>query len=452
MRAAILALLLTAVTTLLPAATTNNDDSCDIGVYPAATLLLPYFEVDINAAPGAGTDTLFTVINTSQQPQIARATIWTDLGFPVLTFTIFLTGYDQQAISLRDVLLAGVIAPRDPALVSGGTSSTTPPGPYSSASNPRLTLTNCDHLPGFIPAPFRAAVATALTTGIYNAAGFSFGCGTTQVGQSAAHHPSPTTAVGYITIDVVSDCTVNIPTMAGYYDQDLLYDNVLSGDYQMLDPISQHANGGPLVHIRAVPEGGAAGVVEATPFAHTFYQKLNNGRTFDRRQPLPATFAAHYLESSGVGTRLTVWRQPLTSGAAACGDYLGNSSMGLATIVRFDEHENANILANSPLADPPQLFTVFLPPSSRRPTTGIDFPPLLSVSGDTGGWLYLDLRSQQAQQQNWATYTIAVDHSFYSVEATALSLGNGCTPAGAIDRINGDFPSPAIGPAPNVNP
>jgi hypothetical protein len=26
--------------------TTNNDDSCDIGVAPAATLLLPYFEVD----------------------------------------------------------------------------------------------------------------------------------------------------------------------------------------------------------------------------------------------------------------------------------------------------------------------------------------------------------------------------------------------------------------------
>ena len=27
--------------------TTDNDDSCDIGVAPAATLLLPYFEVDL---------------------------------------------------------------------------------------------------------------------------------------------------------------------------------------------------------------------------------------------------------------------------------------------------------------------------------------------------------------------------------------------------------------------
>ena len=34
--------------------TTNNDDSCDISVMPAATLLLPYFAVDINATAGTG--------------------------------------------------------------------------------------------------------------------------------------------------------------------------------------------------------------------------------------------------------------------------------------------------------------------------------------------------------------------------------------------------------------
>ena len=34
--------------------TTNNSDSCDIGVTPAATLLLPYFEVDTAAAAGTG--------------------------------------------------------------------------------------------------------------------------------------------------------------------------------------------------------------------------------------------------------------------------------------------------------------------------------------------------------------------------------------------------------------
>src|SRR5688572_33507931 len=58
-------------------ATTNNDDSCDIGVTPAATLLLPYFEVDLDAANGSGETTLFTITNTSNLDQIAHVTLWT---------------------------------------------------------------------------------------------------------------------------------------------------------------------------------------------------------------------------------------------------------------------------------------------------------------------------------------------------------------------------------------
>src|SRR5437016_3891160 len=61
--------------------TTNNDDSCDIGVAPAATLLLPYFEVDL---VNRTTTTLFTITNVSRLPQIAHVTIWTDRSFPVL--------------------------------------------------------------------------------------------------------------------------------------------------------------------------------------------------------------------------------------------------------------------------------------------------------------------------------------------------------------------------------
>src|SRR5688572_14487267 len=74
--------------------TTNNDDSCDIGVYPAATLLLPIFDVDLAAAAGAGETTLFTITNVSSAPQIAHVTVWTDWSFPILDFNIFLTGYD----------------------------------------------------------------------------------------------------------------------------------------------------------------------------------------------------------------------------------------------------------------------------------------------------------------------------------------------------------------------
>src|SRR5687767_12299890 len=67
-------------------ATTNNDDSCDISVAPAATLLLPYFEV---AEDRAGETTLFTITNVSQFPAIAHVVLWTDFSYPVIDFNIY---------------------------------------------------------------------------------------------------------------------------------------------------------------------------------------------------------------------------------------------------------------------------------------------------------------------------------------------------------------------------
>ena len=64
--------------------TTNNDDSCDISVAPAATLLLPYFEVELNKPATTAQTTLWTITNVSALPQIAHVTIWTDWSFPVL--------------------------------------------------------------------------------------------------------------------------------------------------------------------------------------------------------------------------------------------------------------------------------------------------------------------------------------------------------------------------------
>ena len=100
-----------------PPATTNNDDSCDIALQPAATLLLPYFEVDVEAPSVSAVQTLFTVQNVSSLPQIANVTLWTDWGFPAFNFPIFLTGYDVQPVSLYDLFVRGAL----PATSSGAT-------------------------------------------------------------------------------------------------------------------------------------------------------------------------------------------------------------------------------------------------------------------------------------------------------------------------------------------
>src|SRR6185295_8324648 len=107
-----------------------------------------------------------------------------------------------------------------------------------------------------------------------------------------------------------------------YYTNEILFDNVLTGDYATIDlGTPQYARGGPLVHIRATPEGGPAGTSPpnpATSLPHTFYDRYIEGRTIDRiavaphldrRQPLPSTFAAPWLDNGTVFTLLTIWRE-----------------------------------------------------------------------------------------------------------------------------------------------
>src|SRR5438093_9871409 len=148
--------------------TTNNDDTCDIGTAPAATLLLPYFEVDFKSQQGTARTTLFTITNVSNLPQIAHVVVWTDWSFPVLDFNIFLTGYDVQAINLYDVIARGIIAPP-----SGTSSNTTVPSnpsagstPFDNDTNPNInSLPNCTALPGPIPPSLLTDLPPPFTTG-----------------------------------------------------------------------------------------------------------------------------------------------------------------------------------------------------------------------------------------------------------------------------------------------
>src|SRR3978361_487092 len=75
---------------------------CAIDEVPAATLFLPYFEVDL-ANPN-GVTTLFSINNASATAVLAHVVVWSDLSVPVLDFNVYLTGYDVQSINMRDIL------------------------------------------------------------------------------------------------------------------------------------------------------------------------------------------------------------------------------------------------------------------------------------------------------------------------------------------------------------
>ncbi len=462
-------LLLCAAASAAMPSSINNDDSCDVKVGPAATLLLPYFEVDTNPnVPGQ--TTLFTITNVTRYPQIAHVTLWTDWAFPVLSFNLFLTGYDVQAINLYDVIVRGLIAPP-----SGTTPATTPGALSAAGGNLRPTL-DCASNPSLIPASILTAIRFSLTTGVFIPGGGAASCST-----AGGVHAN---AIGYATIDVVANCTNLLPNDPAYYTTDLLFDNVLIGDYQQLgaNPADTglrstfDAAGNPMAHIRAVPEGGGAGSNVTTGLPYTFYDRYTPAatRTIDRRQPLPSTFAARYIQGgvNAFATNLTIWREGLNGSGSSCASYVNNADMSIGEFVRFDEHENPFVVDSCVTQVPSHSCIVTLSAASSTNTQGGVYPSLGGT--DVGGWLYLNLNNGGSSRysvtnhatglstsartvfgvprasQNWVTATMFgnAGGSRMTAEFDAATLGNGCSPAASISTADqGPIP---IGPTGGV--
>jgi hypothetical protein len=403
----------------LPAAAqTDPFASCEIAPYPAATLLLPYFEVNTNAPVTTALNTVLTVVNTSKLPQVVRATIWTDAGYPAAFFNLFLTGYDAQTISLYEILARGRFPATTAASTNGAASALNNANPHV------LQNTLCDASGSVIPASTLAKLQVMLTTGATDVDGCMVGM---------PHR----NAVGYVTLDVINSCSTLSSLDPQYWSSVLLYDNVLTGEYVRLNPDPQsgnYAGANPLVHIRAFPEGGPAGVSSSSPLPYTFYDRYTPAaaRRSDRRQPLPSTFSMRFIEggSSGFMTNFTMWREGVVGPSKDVCAYGANMKLPLphTSIVRFDEHENPTTTA----ADGATAASVLA--ASSAPIF-----PAASSSGDRAGWMWVSLDngagrgeksaySTQRPSQNWVIVQM-YSEGRYGVDFDATYLANGCTVA-----------------------
>lgn len=237
---------------------------------------------------------------------------------------------------------------------------------------------------------------------------------------------------------------------ADYFSSELLFDNVLTGDYQQVDVSENFAQGGTLVHIRAIPEGGVAGE-KTTTLASTFYSRMLSGGTADRRQPLPSTYVARWI-SGGPGSLNTdykIWRDGVTPLSAGC-NVAPNAMSHSTEFVRFDEQENPTTLfCNIGICEP---FTFALPSTSQLAAADTrSFPP--NPGGDVAGWMYLNLNNPTSidgsgATQAWVIVSMSAEGRF-SADFDAGALGNGCSPAAPMTIEDGT--PPAIGPAPNDN-
>ena len=151
-------------------------------------------------------------------------------------------------------------------------------------------------------------------------------------------------ARGYVTVDTVNNCTLRFPGDPGYFGPggtgDATDQNVLWGDYFYINDGANFADGNTLVHI----EASATNPETSTPGQYTFYGRYDGWTAVDNREPLATNFAARFV-TGGLfdgGTSLFVWRDskvnqtPFTCPVVA-GSRPAWYPLGQEAIVIFDE-------------------------------------------------------------------------------------------------------------------
>lgn len=373
---------------------------------PAATLLLPYFEVDLNSA--AGTTTLFSINNASATAVLAHVTLWSDLAVPTLAFNVYLTGYDVQTFNLRDLFTTGLTV-RTASAGQDPTDTISPKGMVSQDIN----FASCS---GQLPSPSLPAsyIAHLQASHTGNPSGiFSGKCAGAPYGDNIAR--------GYVTVDTVNNCTLRVADQGGYLSGDITFQNVLYGDYFYINTALHLAEGDSLVSI----ESSLTNPITNTANEYTFYGRYDGWNASDHREPLNGTSAARFLNGgtfSG-GTKLAVWRDTKMAQAPfTCGGSIPWYPLQQEDVYDFNEQETA---------ERPSSTTAF-PIATQRTT--VNGPGSRMQVTPTFGWLYLNLNTtvpaagsvpsgDPSAAQSWVGNTMAANGRF-SVGQSAIALQN----------------------------
>jgi hypothetical protein len=342
-------LTLTAITGLVTAAAPALAQAPvpTVGDQPAATLLLPYFEVDL--ANPAGANTYFTVNNASASAGLAHITIWSAMHVPVYTVDVYLTGYDVQQINVRD-LINGVL----PRTASDGQDPTDTNSPNDGISNQGvisqdINFASCNATlpPAAVPQATIDHVRAALT-----------GQQSPLTGMCATKGDGTRIARGYITIDDTTGCTSMTPADPGYFAGIAGNRNIWWGDYTYTNHIGglESGDASPLVHIMA----SATDPQTSVPGEYTFYGRFVAWSAADNREPLSTNFMTRFVTGPTTGqTTLTVWRDArVNQGYFACGATPSWYPLSQEAIGFFDEQENPELVSTPPFAPPPPAPTV----------------------------------------------------------------------------------------------
>ena len=456
-----------AVVGLLVAGSPGMAEICTIDDVPAATLLLPYFEVDLQNLDCI--NTLFSINNASAAAAIAHVTLWTDQSIPTLDFDVYLTGYDVQTISVRDIFNGRLPVTADRGADANDAASPSPPlgstqaanvnpftGPFTPGSPTEFDFGGSS---GPCVAPYTNPVLDNFR--VTNLVAAHRGENAPAYGGCLGANYGDNLVRGYITVDLVTQCNLLFPSSATYFSGGIADNrNILWGDYVYIDPVNNSAQGETLVHVEACPAPSVGDGTDECPFApgeYTFYGRYAGVAGQDQREPLATTFATRFVKGglfSG-GTSLVVWRDSKTIPTGVNGPYTCGAAnrpawfpLNQTDVVAFDEQENPQDLCftgdvvSPPLGGTQTCFPLEAQRVSLAGGNAIGSDPAPDADF---GWLYLNLNTNVSGvtypaadpniAQAWVTTVMSAEGRF-SVGYDAVQLDSACNPGNIVFVAN----------------
>jgi hypothetical protein len=419
MRLRLFALLLAAL-----APVSLRADIGTIDVKPAATLLFPYFEVDLGDTHGR--TTIITIQAATPTATLAHVTLWTDLAVPIYAFDVYLTGYDMQAINLRDVFNGTL-----PYTADDGEDPSDTGRPWDGISNQGQFSQDINY-PGST-GPCGAAADYLITPALLaDLRAAHTGQALPSTGLFAGRDLGDNIARGFLTVDVVTQCTPQLPNEPGYFTGVTHTGNWLFGEYLLINLADNFMQSETAVHIEAS---------DSMLGQRTFYGRLANAAGgVDKREPLPSRWALPALtdQLGAPDNQLMVWRDPGVEIApfAVPSVLPAPFPMPVSDATAFDDESRVTTL-----------------PTSLAPfaTTSTRLVPNLFDPGTKLGWAFLDLNvgSNPADvRQSWVTvghtwegrYSTATNGVVLDAPLASLRLLGASCVGGTVQLVDDGFP------------
>lgn len=371
--------------------TSARAELCVIDAVPAATILVPYFEVNFkNIGKSKFERTRVTLINTDAAPTLAHVILWTDLSAPTFNFDIFLTGFDVQEFDVDRLFTDGILPIQEIPDNTGFDSSECTSCSGGSCTNfspsDDFTLTDLRNAHRGQPVGFHDGQCQGRRIGSGNV------------------------ARGYITIDNANSCTRLFPGDSGYFENG---GNGIANNNNTLKATittysSKFLREVPAIHIEAGTSSGLS-----TDGNFTFYGRYVDFDASDNRECGGYAWSFPFKRKSKFKTKAVVWRDSGESqGPFDCSEEPSWFPLDTVQIVAFDDQEDVVELGGFPFPAETQLVDIGKSPVNTSPfNTGWIFTSLADNSGDsTVGHGYVNVRQRYKSREGeaWAQHRATI--------------------------------------------